>query len=73
MFGIVASLFCFFANLTTLSDFLLDDLNIFVIHGIGGWVGMILTALFARKKVAFLDGYTIIDGGVSDHNWKQLG
>lgn len=34
---------------------------------------MIMTALFASKNVAALDGYTRIDGGWLNHNWKQLG
>jgi len=31
-----------------ISDILLDSLNIFVIHAIGGWIGMIMTGIFAQ-------------------------
>lgn len=65
-----------FANYGTKVKFLLridDALDIFAVHGIGGLVGNILTAFFASKSIAHLDGLTIIKGGWVDHNWIQLG
>jgi Amt family ammonium transporter len=65
-----------FANYGTKVKFLLridDALDIFAVHGIGGLVGNILTAFFASKSIAHLDGVTSIKGGWLDHNWIQLG
>lgn len=44
-----------------------------VIHGIGGILGGILTGIFASKDLAGLDGATEIDGGWYDRNFIQLG
>jgi Amt family ammonium transporter len=35
-------------------------------------VGNILTAFFAQKSIAALDGSTVIPGGWLDHHWPQL-
>src|SRR5277367_3447550 len=43
VFGICATLACSAANLTPIREWLGDELDIFVIHAVGGWVGMILT------------------------------
>jgi len=74
LFGVCAAVTC---NLCMYQDFigkqLLDTLNIFVVHGIGGWVGMVMTAVFADKSVVALDGYSTIEGGWLNRNWKLLG
>ncbi|CAH7673563.1 ammonium transporter 2 [Phakopsora pachyrhizi] len=49
-----------------------DGLDIFAGHAISGAVGVMLTGIFAQKSIAKTDGYTIVDGGVLDGNWKQL-
>jgi len=71
LYGFMAGTLCNFA--TQLKFFLdCDDaLDIFASHGIGGLVGNILTALFAQKSIAALDGSTI-NGGWLDHHYLQL-
>ena len=48
--------------------------NIFVIHGISGFVGMLMTGFFARGYIAALDGFTPSDAhrGGWDGHWYQL-
>lgn len=51
-----------------------EGLDIFAIHGVGGFVGDILTGFFASKAVPALDGASnAYAGGWWDHNWKQMG
>ncbi|EPS43670.1 hypothetical protein H072_2462 [Dactylellina haptotyla CBS 200.50] len=50
-----------------------DGLDVFALHGIGGFVGNVLTGLFAADYVAALDGLTELPGGWINHNWVQLG
>lgn len=49
-----------------------DAFDVFVIHGVGGIAGNLLTGIFADKSVAAVDGQ-IIEGGWLDGNWKQIG
>ncbi|KAL1303876.1 hypothetical protein AAFC00_000330 [Neodothiora populina] len=72
IYGVVAGIGC---NFATKLKYLLgvdDSLDIFAVHGIGGFIGNICTALFAVDYIAHLDGVTVIDGGFLNHNWKQL-
>ncbi|KAL1644757.1 ammonium transporter Amt1 [Diplodia intermedia] len=73
VFGVCGGAFCNYA--TKLKYFLRcdDALDIFAVHGVGGFVGNILTAFFAADYIAHLDGSTEIDGGWLNHNWVQLG
>ncbi|EKG19441.1 Ammonium transporter [Macrophomina phaseolina MS6] len=73
VFGVVGGAVCNYA--TKLKYFLRcdDALDIFAVHGVGGFVGNILTAFFAADYIAALDGATQIDGGWINHNWVQLG
>lgn len=50
-----------------------DGLDVFALHGVGGFTGSVLTAFFASKHVARLDGTTLIAGGWVDGHWVQLG
>lgn len=50
-----------------------EALDVFASHGIGGFVGCILTGLFADSRVAGFDGATEIPGGWINHNYVQLG
>jgi Amt family ammonium transporter len=43
------------------------------VHAIGGIVGNILTGIFAQKKIAALDGTTVIHGGWLDRHWVLVG
>lgn len=73
VFGAVGGVACNYA--TKLKYFLRcdDALDIFAVHGVGGFIGNILTAFFAADYIAHLDGYTVIPGGWLNHNWIQLG
>ncbi|OAK98586.1 ammonium transporter [Phaeosphaeriaceae sp. SRC1lsM3a] len=73
VFGVCGGVACNYA--TKLKYFLRcdDALDIFAVHGVGGFIGNILTAFFAADYIAHLDGYTVIDGGWLNHNWIQLG
>ncbi|MCP8718083.1 MAG: ammonium transporter [Asgard group archaeon] len=72
IFGIVPAIICNFA--VDLKDLLqIDDgMDVWALHGIGGFVGNFMTGLFAADYVAMIDG-TEIDGGWMNHHWKQLG
>ncbi|EKD20965.1 ammonium transporter [Drepanopeziza brunnea f. sp. 'multigermtubi' MB_m1] len=52
-----------------------DGLDIFALHGVGGFVGDILTGLFASSWVPALDGASgnSYAGGWWDRHWKQMG
>ncbi|KAF2744254.1 ammonium transporter [Sporormia fimetaria CBS 119925] len=51
-----------------------EGLDIFAIHGVGGFVGDILTGFFAARFVPALDGRTnTYTGGWWDREWKQMG
>ncbi|KAK8864358.1 hypothetical protein IAR55_001605 [Kwoniella newhampshirensis] len=49
-----------------------DPMDIFAVHALAGVVGVIMTGLFAQSSVAANDGFSAIDGGWLDHNYKQL-
>lgn len=72
IFGFLGAVVCNFSlNLKNL--FKIDDaFDVFVVHGVGGIVGNLLTGIFAQKSVAAVDGQ-IIKGGWLDENWEQLG
>jgi Amt family ammonium transporter len=48
-----------------------DALDVFGTHGLGGFLGNILTGIFAQQWIARLDDSTI-DGGWLDGNWIQV-
>lgn len=50
-----------------------DALDIFAAHGVGGFIGNVLTAFFADNRVASFDGSALIPGGWINHHWVQLG
>lgn len=65
-----------FANYATKLKFVLridDALDIFAVHGMGGFVGNVCTAFFAADYVARLDGVTEINGGWLNQHWIQIG
>lgn len=71
-FGIAGASICNFSM--SLKHLLkIDDaFDVFVVHGVGGIVGNLLTGIFAKKSVAAVDGQ-VIEGGWMDGNWKQIG
>lgn len=51
-----------------------EGLDIFAIHGVGGFVGDILTGFFAANYVPAMDGKSnTYAGGWWNQNWKQMG
>jgi len=73
LFGVIAGTFC---KLACGIKFMLncdDTLDIFAVHAIGGFIGNILTGIFAQQSVAGFDGWTSIRGGGLDHHWVQIG
>lgn len=52
-----------------------DGLDIFAIHGVGGYVGDLLTGIFAAQFVPALDGVSgdSYAGGWWNRNFRQLG
>jgi len=71
--GVVTAAAC---NFATKLKFLLkidDALDVWALHGIGGFVGAVLTGLFADSRVTSFDGITEIAGGWINHNYIQLG
>ncbi|EGV66799.1 ammonium transporter [Yamadazyma tenuis] len=78
-FGIVPGIVCNFA--VDLKDYLqIDDgMDVFALHGIGGYIGSIMTGLFAADYIAASDGSVAGDaslriaGGWINHHWKQVG
>lgn len=73
VFGVVPAIVCNFA--VDLKNILqIDDgMDVFALHGVGGFVGSTLTGLFAADYVAATDGATVIKGGWMNHHYKQLG
>ncbi|KAF2791785.1 ammonium transporter [Melanomma pulvis-pyrius CBS 109.77] len=73
IFGICGGVACNYA--TKLKYFLRcdDALDIFAVHGVGGFVGNILTGFFAADYIAHLDGFSVIPGGWLNRHWIQMG
>jgi ammonium transporter, Amt family len=73
--GLLTTTACFFTNKYKYLLSIDEGLDIFAIHGVGGFVGDILTGFFAADWVPALDGVSgdSYDGGWWNHNWKQMG
>lgn len=64
LIGIIAGSVCFFSVHTLKRRFGIDDtLDVFAIHGIGGIVGSLLTAVFAAESLGGIG--TAADGGIA--------
>ncbi|CAN3369117.1 ammonium transporter Mep2p [Diutina catenulata] len=78
-FGVVPAAICNFAvdlkNIMQIDD----GMDVFALHGVGGFVGNFMCGLFAADYVAAGDGSVAADpearilGGWMNHHWKQLG
>ncbi|KAJ9501401.1 hypothetical protein LTR99_004550 [Exophiala xenobiotica] len=73
--GLLTSTCCFFVNKYKYLISIDEGLDIFAIHGVGGFVGDLLTGFFAASWVPALDGFSgdSYAGGWWEHNWKQMG
>ncbi|KAL8722425.1 MAG: hypothetical protein Q9225_001104 [Loekoesia sp. 1 TL-2023] len=72
VFGVVAGSACNYATKVKFFLGIDDALDIFAVHGIGGFVGNILTGFFAADYIAHLDGFSKISGGGLNGHWIQL-
>lgn len=72
VYGIMAGICCNVATKLKTWIGVDDALDIFAIHAVGGYLGDLLTGLFASGYVAALDGTTQISGGWVDGHWVQL-
>jgi Amt family ammonium transporter len=78
-FGVVPAIICNFAvdlkNLLQIDD----GMDVFALHGVGGFVGSFMTGLFSADYIAASDGSVAADpamqiaGGWMNHNYRQLG
>ncbi|EGG08538.1 uncharacterized protein MELLADRAFT_42854 [Melampsora larici-populina 98AG31] len=71
--GFVTAVVCNYATQLKILIDCDDTLDIFASHAVGGFVGSILTAIFADSRVAAFDGSTVIAGGWINHHYVQLG
>ncbi|ANZ73093.1 BA75_00660T0 [Komagataella pastoris] len=71
-FGVVAGALCNFAVELKFLMRIDDGMDVFALHGVGGFIGSVMTGLFAADYVAALDG-TEIDGGWINQHYVQLG
>jgi Amt family ammonium transporter len=55
--GLVAGLVCFSATQAIKRRFLIDDsLDVFPVHGVGGFIGLLMTAVFASDSLGVFSG-----------------
>ncbi len=76
MIGLIAGVFCYLMVAKVKQRFGYDDaLDAFGVHGAGGSLGAVLTAIFASSVINPIfknsDG-TILPSGVMEGNWHQL-
>lgn len=71
VFGVVTAVICH--GLLRIKHYIpVDDAaDVFIVHGIAGLLGNILTGVFAQANIAALDG-TVINGGWIESNWMQV-
>lgn len=72
VYGVVSGIAC---NYATKIKYLIrcdDAMDVFAVHAVGGFVGNMLTAIFAADWIAALDGYSSIRGGWVNGHWVQL-
>ncbi|KAG0148255.1 hypothetical protein CROQUDRAFT_670057 [Cronartium quercuum f. sp. fusiforme G11] len=71
--GVITAVVCNYATQLKILLNCDDTLDIFASHGIGGFIGSLLTGIFADSRVASFDGTTSIPGGWINHHYIQLG
>ena len=61
--GFVAGLVCFSATQAIKQKFKIDDsLDVFPVHGVGGFLGLLLTAVFASDSLGVFSGLGLGEG-----------
>lgn len=66
--GLVTNLMCRLKDVIHYDD----TLDCFNIHGVGGFIGLVLTGIFCTRNIAGMDG-TVIPGGAIDGNAISIG
>jgi len=62
--GVAAGLVCFYATNIMKQKLKIDDsLDVFPVHGVGGFLGIMLTAIFASKTLGIFSGQEDISIG----------
>ena len=61
--GLVAGAVCFSATQAVKRKFQIDDsLDVFPVHGVGGFIGLLLTAVFASNQLGVFSGLGLAEG-----------
>jgi len=61
--GFVAGAVCFSATQAVKRKFQIDDsLDVFPVHGVGGFIGLLLTAVFASNQLGVFSGLGLAEG-----------
>jgi len=61
--GLLAGLVCFSATQAIKQKFKIDDsLDVFPVHGVGGFMGILLTAVFASSELGVFSGLGLAEG-----------
>ena len=71
--GILGALFSHFLCALKFTVGYDDTLDAFGVHGGSGFLGLILTGVFASSEIALMDGTINGGGGFINGNWKQVG
>jgi len=71
--GFLTAIACNYATLLKNVIRIDDAIDVFASHGVGGFVGALLTGIFADSRVAAFDGVAVIPGGWINKNYRQLG
>ncbi|KAJ1536817.1 hypothetical protein HK096_007632, partial [Nowakowskiella sp. JEL0078] len=72
VFGVVGGSACRFATSIQHKLNIDDSLDVWAVHGVGGFVGNVLTGVFAQEWVVSLDGTTPQPGGWLNQIWIQV-
>jgi len=61
--GLIAGAVCFSATQAVKRKFQIDDsLDVFPVHGVGGFIGLLLTAVFASNQLGVFSGLGLAEG-----------
>ncbi|MBT8441417.1 MAG: ammonium transporter [Gammaproteobacteria bacterium] len=74
--GLLAGVVCFSATQAIKQKFKIDDsLDVFPVHGVGGFMGILLTAVFASSQLGVFSGLGLAEGAtiVSQFGVQALG
>ncbi|CAG8471350.1 16202_t:CDS:1, partial [Dentiscutata heterogama] len=70
-YGIIGGMVCNLASKVKLRLNYDDTMDVFAVHGVGGFIGNILTSIFADKDIVLLSGDEI-PGGAINGNFIQI-